>query len=325
MIGRSSRRESGVAGTGSVLPPPVIAPPDRRAPAPPPPRRVRRRRSRGERILKVTVIFVALVLVLGGALYGYLRYRLGQIKSIKCTACAAVANGQPYNVLVVGSDTRAGNTGAAAKAFGRPRPRSAGSAATRSRSSMSIRPRVRPGCCRSPATPMSPCRAFRQARGLATDNKINTAFNDGPDPLIQTIENTFGIPIAHFVIIDFTGVINLVNSVGGINLNFPYPVRDNDDGNNNSGLDITHCRLPDAERDHGAGACPIALLPVRGTARLLGVRRQSSDLGRIQRQNTIIEAVIDKAKIELQPLHRQRVHRVDRPRRHQGRRRCPAT
>ncbi len=76
--------------------------------------------------------------------------------------------------------------------------------------------------------------------GLATDNKINTAFNSGPDPLIQTIENTFGIPINHFVITDFSGVINLVQSVGGITLDFPYPVRDNDDGNNNSGLDIPH-------------------------------------------------------------------------------------
>ena len=110
-----------------------------------------------------------------------------------------------------------------------------------------------------------------RARGLATDNKINAAFNNGPDPLIQTIENTFGIPIAHFVIIDFTGVINLVKSVGGINLDFPYPVRDNDDGNNNAGLNITHCRLSDPERQHGPGPGPLALLPVRGPTRVLGV------------------------------------------------------
>jgi len=30
--------------------------------------------------------------------------------------------------------------------------------------------------------------------GLATDNKINAAFNYGPDPLIHTIEDTFVSP-----------------------------------------------------------------------------------------------------------------------------------
>ena len=59
--------------------------------------------------------------------------------------------------------------------------------------------------------------------GLATDNKINTAFNSGPDPLIQTIENTFGIPINHFVITSFNGVIDLVQAVGGITLELPLP------------------------------------------------------------------------------------------------------
>ena len=137
--------------------------------------------------------------------------------------------------------------------------------------------------------------------GLATDNKINTAFNSGPNPLIQTIENTFGITINHFVIIGFDGVINLVNSVGGVNLDFKYPVRDNDNGNNNSGLRITHAGCQTLN-----GNMALALSRSRyyeyETAPGVWYYDGSGDLGRIQRQNTLIEAVIDKAKAGYNPL-----------------------
>ncbi|MGH9120426.1 MAG: LCP family protein, partial [Acidimicrobiales bacterium] len=131
--------------------------------------------------------------------------------------------------------------------------------------------------------------------GLATDNKINTAFNSGQDPLIQTIENTFGIPINHFVITSFSGVIDLVQAVGGITLDFPYPVRDNDQGNNNSGLDIPHAGCQTLNGN-------MALALSRSRYYEYEVRPGyweydgSGDLGRIQRQNVVIEAVIDKAR-----------------------------
>ena len=63
--------------------------------------------------------------------------------------------------------------------------------------------------------------------GLDGPNKINAAYNNGPVPLVQTIEDTFGIPISHFVVVDFIGLINAIQSVNGINMRFNYPVRDN--------------------------------------------------------------------------------------------------
>jgi LCP family protein required for cell wall assembly len=300
VIGRSSRGESNVAGRGSTLPPPVVAPPHRRAPAPPPRRRTRGHRPRSERILKVAIIFVVVILVLGGGVYGYLRYRFGQIKSIACTTCVAVANGQPYNVLIVGSDSRAGDSGAAARAFGT----SSQVAGQRSDTIKILHIDPSSGTAKLLSIPRDTYVSMSDvpvSSGLATDNKINTAFNDGPGPLIQTIENTFGIPIAHFVIVDFNGVIDLVNSVGGINLNFPYPVRDNDDGNNNSGLNITHAGC---QTLNGTMALALARSRYYQYEERPGywVYDPSSDLGRIQRQNTIIEAVIDKAKSSYNPL-----------------------
>ena len=78
-------------------------------------------------------------------------------------------------------------------------------------------------------------------------------------------------------------------------------MRDNNQGNNNSGLVITHSGCQTLN-----GTMALALARSRyyeyevkpGYWEYDG----SSDLGRIQRQNAIIEAVIDKAKSSYNPL-----------------------
>ena len=180
------------------------------------------------------------------------------------------------------------------------RPSSPASGATRSRSSTSTPRAGRPACSRSPATPTSPCRASPASTGLTGDQKINTAYNDGPNPLIKTIENTFGIPISHFVIVDFSGVINTVDTLGGINLNFNYPVRDDDNGNNNSGLNITKTGCQTLN-----GNTALALARSRYYEYYANGQWNSdptSDIGRITRQNAILEAIAAKAKSTYNPI-----------------------
>ncbi len=251
-------------------------------------------------MIRGAVVVVVVVLVVAGSVYGYVWYRLGQIRSLKCPACAVDTPGAPYNVLIVGSDSRAGNTGAAAQAFGNATQ----VAGQRSDTIKILHVDPASGSAQLLSIPRDTyvsLSGMPSGTGLSTDNKINTAFNSGPVPLIQTIENTFGIPINHFVITSFNGVIDLVKAVGGINLNFPYPARDNDNGNNNSGLVITHagCQTLDGN---------MALALARSRYYQYEVRPSvwyydgSSDLGRIQRQNAIIEAVINKAKSSYNPL-----------------------
>ncbi len=245
-------------------------------------------------MIRWSVLVVVLVLVLAGSSFGYLWYRLGEIKSVKCAACAVAAPGAPYNVLIVGSDSRAGNTGTAAQQFGSASQ--VGGQRSDTIKILHVNPAA--GAAQLLSIPRDTYVALSgmpSGTGLATDNKINTAFNSGPNPLIQTIENTFGIPISHFVIMDFSGVIDLVRSVGGITLNFPYPVRDNDNGNNNSGLDITQsgCQTLNGNMALALARSRYYEYEVRpGVWEYDG----SGDLGRIQRQDLIIEAVIDKVK-----------------------------
>jgi LCP family protein required for cell wall assembly len=57
-------------------------------------------------------------------------------------------------------------------------------------------------------------------------NKIDAALYQGPDQLIKAIEEDFGIPIQHFVELNFDSFINVVNALGGIKMYFPEPVFD---------------------------------------------------------------------------------------------------
>ena len=182
-------------------------------------------------IVRLLVLFVA-------ASYGYVRYQFDQAAKLPCRACVHIAAGKPYNVLVMGSDSRAGDSGQATASFG--------SASTvggqRSDTIKVLRIDPAAGTAKVLSIPRD---TYVTTSGLAPDSgltgpeKINAAFNNGPEALIETIQNTFGIPISHWIVIDFTGVIDSVKALGGIELAFNYPVRDDYDGINESGLQIT--------------------------------------------------------------------------------------
>ena len=259
----------------------------------------KRRRSTRVRVLRWAIGVVAVIVLIAGAGYGYLRYRFGQIRTLACHTCTVVNDGQPFNVLLVGSDTRAGNTGAAAQQFG------SSSLVSGQRSDTIKILHVDPasGSARLLSIPRDTFVDLSNMpanSGLAHANKINTAFNYGPGPLIATIQNTLGIPITHFVVIDFQGLTDAVNAVGGIYLNFPYPVRDNDNGTNNAGLQITKTGC-----QYVSGAQTLALARSRFFQYYANGSWHydpSSDIGRIQRQNIIIDAVISRARGSYNPF-----------------------
>ena len=262
-------------------------------------KRGRRRRSRGSRILRSLVVVLVLILVLVGAAWGYNEYQWSQVSSQPCPTCVPAANGAPYNVLLIGSDSRAGENASQAQQFG-----SASQAAgQRSDTIKIVHVDPQAGTARMLSIPRDTyvqLSGLPAGTGLSTDNKINSAFNNGPNGLIKTIENTFGIPISHYIVINFFGVQDAVNALGGISLNFPYPARDDDNGNNNSGLSIP---TPGCQVLNGSMA--LALSRSRYYQYYKDGRWYSdgtADIGRITRQNIVIAAVLNKAKSTYNPL-----------------------
>ncbi|MGH9045033.1 MAG: LCP family protein, partial [Acidimicrobiales bacterium] len=57
-------------------------------------------------------------------------------------------------------------------------------------------------------------------------NKIDAALVEGPSQLVAAIEEDFGIPIQHYVELNFDTFASVVDALGGVNMYFPEPVYD---------------------------------------------------------------------------------------------------
>jgi LCP family protein required for cell wall assembly len=56
--------------------------------------------------------------------------------------------------------------------------------------------------------------------------KLNAAFNEGPQEVIDTLKADFGVDIQHYVEVNFKTFEDIVNAVGSVPVYFPYPARD---------------------------------------------------------------------------------------------------
>ena len=57
-------------------------------------------------------------------------------------------------------------------------------------------------------------------------NKIDAALAEGPSQLVNAIQQDFGIPINHYVELNFDTFAGVVDALGGIKMYFPMPVYD---------------------------------------------------------------------------------------------------
>jgi LCP family protein required for cell wall assembly len=120
-------------------------------------------------------------------------------------------------------------------------------------------------------------------------NRINVNYQNGPALLVRTIEANFGIPINHVVQVGFGGLVNAVNDVGGVWMDFRYPAIDH-----YSSLSIPHAGC---QRLDGFEALAVArsrhyYYEQGGVWQYDG----TSDFGRIDRQNQFLRGLIDAVK-----------------------------
>src|SRR5919108_1248196 len=233
-------------------------------------RRIRRRLLVGCSLL---LVFMVLATTAG---YGYVHYRFGQIRSVTVRGLHKATSGRPLNFLVVGSDSRAGLD------EGGRRYGDVGG----QRNDVTLIVRVEPA--RRRVSLLSIPRDLVVAVAAGGQNRINAAFGGGPGQLVQTIEQNFGIPINHYVLVDFDGFQAIVDALGGIDVRFPYPSRDL-----KSGLDVSE---PGCHHLSGRGA--LALARSRYFSyQLHGVWHSDpwADLGRIRRQQAFLQALTKAA------------------------------
>lgn len=249
------------------------------------------RRTWPQRLLITFNCLLITACLAGAGTLGYLYQRFGDVPRVQLPAGVLGEQdpGEPKNFLLVGSDTRAFTAGdeQAQASFG-----DEGDVGGQ-RADTIILIRVDPRA-ETAAMVSFPRDLYVDIAGEDRRGRINTAFEGGPGQLIRTVTEAFGVPVHHYVQVDFAGFEGLVDAVGGVEVHLPSPVRDRAaDGTNPSGLDIAQSGCVRLSGDQ-------ALSYVRsrhfqymedGTWKA----DPSGDLGRITRQQDFIRRAMSAA------------------------------
>jgi LCP family protein required for cell wall assembly len=199
---------------------------------------------------------------------GIPAYAWSQVHRVdEAPAGSRPANQPGTTFLLVGSDSREGLTKAERKRLG------TGNAAGQRTDTIMIL-YVPPGG--KPALISLPRDSYVPIPEHGT-NKINTAFAfGGPKLLVQTVEQNTGLRVDAYLEIGLGGFVNVIDSVGGIEMCLPKAIKDKD----------SHINLPKGCQNLD-GANALGYVRMRHADPL-------GDLGRVQRQRAMLAAVAEK-------------------------------
>lgn len=148
--------------------------------------------------------------------FGYVQY--SRLEKVDVGGVLSPGGGGGTNYLIVGSDSREGidpddpNAGAFI-----------GSEVTGTRTDTIMVLRVAGGESKLLSIPRD-----LWVRNAVTGEvgRINSTYQTSPAALIQTVQQSLGIPVHHYLEIGFPSFGSLVDAVGGITVDFEHPARD---------------------------------------------------------------------------------------------------
>lgn len=236
----------------------------------------RRRRGRVLRRTAIGAVVLLVVVTVGGYLWANSIFN----RIEKVDVSAELSHGSATNYLLVGSDN--GRTATDQRA---------GVQGARSDTILVLRVQG------SKATMLSLNRdLFVTNPATGTKGRLNATYNAGPANLVKAVTQNFGISIDRYIEIDFVSFGGLVDSFGGIDVDFPNPAFDLA-----SGLDVKQ-----AGRVHLDGAQALAYVRSRHYYEVIDGKPRAEgglpDVNRTIRQQTFLRQIMAKAGDKRNPL-----------------------
>ena len=241
----------------------------------------RPRRTWGQRLAIAAGCLSTVGLMASAAGLGYVLRKAERLPRVELGGILdePTQSGGPENYLIVGIDSAAGLPGNDPVRIGRD-------VTLHSDTIMILR--IDPESERAALLSL-PRDLFVPIPGTGTSRRINIAVEQGGAPLlIKTIGETFGIPINHYVQVDFASFRGLVDAIDGVPVYIPRPARDAQ-----TGLDFPDpgCHMLNADE-------ALAYVRSRHYQELIDgrwVEDARSDLGRIARQQDFIRRALSRA------------------------------
>lgn len=242
-----------------------------------------KRPGRGRRVLAIVAIVVVALVGVAAAGAGWGLWSFARIEKVDLDL-AETEPTQPRNFLIVGSDSRADIESSDDDAGGMLGDDAPGG----QRADSLMIARVDPGSDRIDLLSV-PRDLWVPIAGTGKEQRINTAYSESAQAVVDTVQDALGIPIHNFVEVDFRGFEGLVDSLGGVPMYFDHEVRDKNSGlfitakgctvlDGRSGLAFARARHLEWKDSEGWHSDP------------------TGDLGRMTRQQLLTRAALAKAQ-----------------------------
>jgi LCP family protein required for cell wall assembly len=247
----------------------------------PDPRRTRLRRSWRQRVILAALTSIVVVCLAGASVGGYVLVKYNSINRVDNLSLDQPPSGDPQNFLIVAVDTREGQL-------------------SKNTDTIMVA-RVDPQSDRLALTSF-PRDLMVTIADTGEIGMINSAYSrpgdgQGEQNLIDTLRQNFGVPIHHFVEVNFESFKRVVDDVGGVSIWFPTAVRDKSAG---LYVDRPGCMQLDGQMAlNFARSRKLQIMTPDGWE---GDPR--SDLSRVQRQQIFIHRALTKAlsQVKSNPL-----------------------
>lgn len=226
-----------------------------------------RRTGGGRRAITYIALLAAIVVLLAGGIYVYLELKLRANREVIKELTSRTPD-QPVNVLLVGSDDRSVLPDEELDRFD---PTGADRRTGRRSDTIML---AHLDEKREQAVILSFPRDLRVKYPNGTVGKINGVYQRGAGALVDTVESFSGLPVHHYVEVNFVGFRNIVDSLGGVEVFFERKISEPD-----SGLNV-----------------PAGCVELKGDQALafVRIRKIDDDFGRIARQQLFISLMMDR-------------------------------
>src|SRR2546421_4359050 len=220
------------------------------------------------RILRSLGLILLVLVVAGAGLFLYTQAKING-QGVVCSSCSASRDpGGAMNVLVLGSDSRAVLDPQDLRHY----DPSGADRNSGQRADSIVLLHVDPRSAKAVAIALP--RDLRVKAPNGQYAKVNGFYNQGVSTMVQVVQTFTGLPVNHYVEINFNSFRTVTDALGGVDVRFTRAVNDPDSGLKQP----AGCNLLKGDQ---------ALAFVR-------VRHIDSDYGRIARQQLFVKLMTDK-------------------------------